>query len=330
MPPHTFLASRPAPMPPVPPLSPRSSTLRLDLPPEQPMTGSAQIRQQYQAQQQQQQQHQQQHQGIYLSEDGMSSPISLTGSKRASRLSQYTVSSLSSEQSLGSSNNRHNGGQPLWPSLSDRGRSFATVFEDEPLDSGGLELEFSDPWSKDPSSPPSLNRASSLGLSSSSSIPPSPASHVRQPLPPVNRGSLSPMTVGGPKSIKKNHPFAKDRAPSPLLERPDYPPAAKQSRSAPALYDQYNRMAEPSQPLQVTLLSPQQEDDTVECPVCCESLSATFRLPGEKPHIVPECGHTLHEVCMFSNPKDLSHKSAADTALGMFRDRVRPGPSRRL
>jgi hypothetical protein len=27
-----------------------------------------------------------------------------------------------------------------------------------------------------------------------------------------------------------------------------------------------------------------------------ESLSFTFRLPGEKPHIVPECGHALHEV----------------------------------
>lgn len=35
------------------------------------------------------------------------------------------------------------------------------------------------------------------------------------------------------------------------------------------------------------------EDD---CPVCLEPLSFSFRLPGEKPHIVPECGHALHEV----------------------------------
>ncbi|KAJ7890518.1 Pleckstrin homology domain-containing protein [Mycena olivaceomarginata] len=38
-----------------------------------------------------------------------------------------------------------------------------------------------------------------------------------------------------------------------------------------------------------------EEED--ECPVCLEPLSFSFRLPGEKPHIVPECGHALHEAC---------------------------------
>ncbi|GJJ11148.1 hypothetical protein Clacol_005379 [Clathrus columnatus] len=33
------------------------------------------------------------------------------------------------------------------------------------------------------------------------------------------------------------------------------------------------------------------------CPVCLEPLSFSFRLPGEKPHVVPECGHSLHEAC---------------------------------
>ncbi|KAF9530403.1 Pleckstrin homology domain-containing protein [Crepidotus variabilis] len=37
-------------------------------------------------------------------------------------------------------------------------------------------------------------------------------------------------------------------------------------------------------------------DDGDECPVCLEPLSFSFRLPGEKPHIVPECGHALHEA----------------------------------
>jgi hypothetical protein len=37
-------------------------------------------------------------------------------------------------------------------------------------------------------------------------------------------------------------------------------------------------------------------DDDRECPVCLESLSFSFRLPDEKPHITPECGHALHEV----------------------------------
>ncbi len=37
-------------------------------------------------------------------------------------------------------------------------------------------------------------------------------------------------------------------------------------------------------------------DDEGSCPVCLEPLSSSFRLPGEKPHIVPDCGHALHEV----------------------------------
>ena len=40
-------------------------------------------------------------------------------------------------------------------------------------------------------------------------------------------------------------------------------------------------------------------EEEAECPVCLEPLSFSFRLPGEKPHIVPECGHALHEVHRF-------------------------------
>ncbi|KAH9956290.1 hypothetical protein BC827DRAFT_806897 [Russula dissimulans] len=36
-------------------------------------------------------------------------------------------------------------------------------------------------------------------------------------------------------------------------------------------------------------------EEEEECPVCLEPLSFSFRLPGEKPHIVPECGHSLHQ-----------------------------------
>jgi hypothetical protein len=39
-------------------------------------------------------------------------------------------------------------------------------------------------------------------------------------------------------------------------------------------------------------------DDDGECPVCLEPLSFSFKLPGEKPHVVPECGHALHEVSL--------------------------------
>ncbi|EPQ27883.1 uncharacterized protein PFL1_04627 [Pseudozyma flocculosa PF-1] len=33
----------------------------------------------------------------------------------------------------------------------------------------------------------------------------------------------------------------------------------------------------------------------VDCPVCLEPLS--YRLAGEKPHVVPNCGHALHNAC---------------------------------
>ncbi|TRM65487.1 Pleckstrin homology domain-containing protein [Schizophyllum amplum] len=45
------------------------------------------------------------------------------------------------------------------------------------------------------------------------------------------------------------------------------------------------------------VVSSQDNDEEDECPVCLEPLSFSFRLPGEKPHIVPECGHALHEAC---------------------------------
>lgn len=61
-------------------------------------------------------------------------------------------------------------------------------------------------------------------------------------------------------------------------------------------------------------------DDEEECPVCLEPLSFSFRLPGEKPHIVPECGHALHEVCTndctisFSSLPSIRHASLPSMA----------------
>jgi hypothetical protein len=45
--------------------------------------------------------------------------------------------------------------------------------------------------------------------------------------------------------------------------------------------------------------------DEAECPVCLEPLSFSFRLPGEKPHVVPECGHALHEVSLPGHSKGI-------------------------
>ncbi|KAJ6518820.1 Pleckstrin homology domain-containing protein [Mycena sanguinolenta] len=56
----------------------------------------------------------------------------------------------------------------------------------------------------------------------------------------------------------------------------------------------YSVMHVPPMPVVSNQDNPEDEE---ECPVCLEPLSFSFRLPGEKPHIVPECGHALHEAC---------------------------------
>ena len=53
-------------------------------------------------------------------------------------------------------------------------------------------------------------------------------------------------------------------------------------------------------PAPLPVVSNRDADEEEECPVCLEPLSFSFRLPGEKPHIVPECGHALHEVSLCS------------------------------
>ena len=67
-----------------------------------------------------------------------------------------------------------------------------------------------------------------------------------------------------------------------------------------------------------------EEED--ECPVCLEPLSFSFRLPGEKPHIVPECGHALHEVCLFTSIARISFKISLRHALvqSMVPLRIKP------
>lgn len=64
-------------------------------------------------------------------------------------------------------------------------------------------------------------------------------------------------------------------------------------------------------------------DDEQECPVCLEPLSFSFRLPGEKPHVVPECGHSLHEVSTQIYSISRPH---IPRSLGMFYRCLWPAP----
>ncbi|KAK8844039.1 hypothetical protein IAR55_006833 [Kwoniella newhampshirensis] len=115
-------------------------------------------------------------------------------------------------------------------------------------------------------------------------------------------------------SVKSVHPFASavirptspqsaisfDKNKDNTLLFPRVParpgsPQLSNSRSSPNLAETY-KMTESSQQVALVSMADDLEDEDT-CPVCVESLSFTYRLPGEKPHIVPECGHALHEEC---------------------------------
>lgn len=113
------------------------------------------------------------------------------------------------------------------------------------------------------------------------------------------------------QSSQSSHPFApfsRPASPAPSstakntflspqathrLDRVDSP-VINNSRSSPNLAEAY-KMTRSAQ--QVALVSIEDDrDGDVTCPVCVEPMGFTYRLPGEKPPIVPDCGHALHEV----------------------------------
>ena len=102
---------------------------------------------------------------------------------------------------------------------------------------------------------------------------------------------LAPLPPQGNKSFKASF--------HTVFRTQPKPPSLK-SDSASTITPAENNNARPHSsicmpPIPVVKNHSVVEDDD-ECPVCLEPLSFSFRLPGEKPHIVPECGHALHEV----------------------------------
>ncbi|OXG84252.1 zinc finger family protein [Cryptococcus neoformans A2-102-5] len=111
------------------------------------------------------------------------------------------------------------------------------------------------------------------------------------------------------QSSQSSHPFASFSRPVPpptaketflspqaprRLERVDFS-VTNSSRSSPNLARTY-KMTQSVQ--QLALVSTEDDrDGDVTCPVCVEPMGFTYRLPGEKPPIIPECGHALHEEC---------------------------------
>lgn len=117
--------------------------------------------------------------------------------------------------------------------------------------------------------------------------------------PPLTPTYISPRLAPLPPS--SNSKSFKASFHTVFRKPPPKPPSLQSAHSAPTSTSStessnahpYSSSYMPPLPV-VTNHSPVEDDD--ECPVCLEPLSFSFRLPGEKPHIVPECGHALHEV----------------------------------
>lgn len=106
--------------------------------------------------------------------------------------------------------------------------------------------------------------------------------------------SASPPPFPSSQSLNTFHKYQQPERPSHRLAG---------SNSQTNLADSYRMPAPVFGPAhQVALVSAEDKNDDELCPVCVESLSFTFRLPGEKPHVVPECGHALHEVSLRPSP----------------------------
>jgi len=123
--------------------------------------------------------------------------------------------------------------------------------------------------------------------------------------------------------------FGLARSPSAKIKHPalhPFPPHLR-ALSSPSPAPSFSSSTTTIQPPPSMVATPHQYnsshdmDDEGECPVCLEPLSFSFRLPGEKPHIVPECGHALHEV---SHLYPILFPFRSLHTLGLLQRRLRP------
>ena len=138
-------------------------------------------------------------------------------------------------------------------------------------------------------------------MSSNIGIGPSEIDHQPPLTPTFTSPRLAPLPPQGSKPFKTS--FHIDTV---FHTQPNLPSLKSDTASTITPSDENNSARPHSSiympPIPVVKNHSVVEDDD-ECPVCLEPLSFSFRLPGEKPHIVPECGHALHEVSLLSYPE---------------------------
>lgn len=120
-----------------------------------------------------------------------------------------------------------------------------------------------------------------------------PHNHHGPTTPTYTTPRFAPEPPTSTRGFKLQNVFGRRASPAPG----SFPSSSATPRPPPSNHESVNMhpygTAGPSVPV---VSSPDPPEDEAECPVCLEPLSFSFRLPGEKPHIVPECGHSLHEA----------------------------------
>lgn len=134
----------------------------------------------------------------------------------------------------------------------------------------------------------------------------------------------SQVSNGSEKTAKSApHPFAS------IVVRPASPPprsalrvhnatTLSSSRSTPNLTEALKmQQTLPVPPAHQVTLGAEGPDDGNKCPVCHESLSAEYRLAGEKPLVVAECGHEVHYVSALNGRRsELIQKACFEMCYG--------------
>lgn len=123
-------------------------------------------------------------------------------------------------------------------------------------------------------------------------------SHSRQ-----ERGGLHHDYDSRSIGSRDSHPFSNRRpsiADSAISRKPSRDALQEAQRMVATMSTSSHASAPPPAPLQpVSVVSEETStaEDSETCPICVESLNASYKLPGEKAHVIPDCGHALHEAC---------------------------------
>ncbi|GAA6036655.1 hypothetical protein JCM8097_001276 [Rhodosporidiobolus ruineniae] len=129
--------------------------------------------------------------------------------------------------------------------------------------------------------------------------------------PAPSRQRTSSSTSSSSKSLlslaSRRSRASSSRAPPPPASLTP-PPSPPLTRSSPSTIPRTPPTPAHRSDLPMSAVSDAREADEDSCPICLEALS--LRLAGEKPHVVPVCGHRLHHSCFTAVYGDVNRARA--------------------